>query len=903
MSKLLGRVATRAVTRPRPIVAATVFLAVIGAVLAAARLSPDAGTRTLLDSGSAAFEGTERFKERFGDDAVVVLVKGDLSQLVLGDDLGRLLGLEGCLSGQAPPDQGTPAGVCREIAALDPVRVVYGPATFLNQSAIQANRFLDEQTRAALDDARTAGQRAAASAAERGAPPDEQRRESEAAAAAVLSEYGDEIVALAAEFGQTGLPRLDDPAFVSAIVFDSRRDDGTPKARFAYLFPSSEAALISVRLRPELSDDERRRAIDLIRDAVTDDRFRLDGGSYVVSGVPVVLEGLADELVGETLVALAIALVVMALVLMLVFGRPLRLLPLAIALAASGLTFGLLAALGGSLTMASVAVLPVLIGLAVDYAIQLHARYTEAIAGGLVPGRAAVAAAVSGGPVIGTAAIATAAGFAVLFGSPIPMVRGFGLMLVAGVGFAFAIALTAGLGALSLASERELDPSGSRRPPRPGARGRVMPVDRLFVWSAVVREHLRAPLEVAGRRVRGWAKAALAVSIGAPIRVLLIAAVLAVAGWAAGTRTEVVSDIRELVPDSLPAIEAVDELQAATGVSGEIDVLISGPGVTDPEAIVWMREFRARVLERNGFAGDFPDCRAPETELCPAIALPDLFGSEGAPSRREVASVLRAVPEYFSQAVLASDESGSDPVASIAFGIREMPLADQKRLIDDLRAQIDPADADGPPPGVEAELVGLPVLAADANEELSGSRYWLTLFSLLAVAAVLAAVYRSPGRVLVPLIPIALATGWSALVLAAMGVPLNPMSATLGALVIAIATEFSVILSARFHEERAAGRSVGEALRVTYSRTGIAVLASGVTAIAGFAVLITSGITMLREFGLVTVVDLTVALAGVMLVLPAALVWAEGGFRPFGHLLRPLRGAGRGASEPSKRSG
>jgi predicted RND superfamily exporter protein len=140
---------------------------------------------------------------------------------------------------------------------------------------------------------------------------------------------------------------------------------------------------------------------------------------------------------------------------------------------------------------------------------------------------------------------------------------------------------------------------------------------------------------------------------------------------------------------------------------------------------------------------------------------------------------------------------------------------------------------------------------------------------------VLIAVYRSARRALVPLIPIAFATGWSSLVLWAMGIALNPMSATLGALVIAIATEFSVILSARFSEERAAGLTVGEALRRTYERTGAAVLASGLTATAGFAVLVLSDIRMLRDFGLVTVVDLGVALVGVMLVLPAALVLAE----------------------------
>ena len=52
-------------------------------------------------------------------------------------------------------------------------------------------------------------------------------------------------------------------------------------------------------------------------------------------------------------------------------------------------------------------------------------------------------------------------------------------------------------------------------------------------------------------------------------------------------------------------------------------------------------------------------------------------------------------------------------------------------------------------------------------------------------------------------------------------------------------------------------------------------LASGATAIAGFAALAASDIRMLRDFGIVTVVDLTVSLVGVMLVLPAALVWAE----------------------------
>jgi uncharacterized protein len=156
---------------------------------------------------------------------------------------------------------------------------------------------------------------------------------------------------------------------------------------------------------------------------------------------------------------------------------------------------------------------------------------------------------------------------------------------------------------------------------------------------------------------------------------------------------------------------------------------------------------------------------------------------------------------------------------------------------------------------------------------------------------------RSAPEAAVPLIPIALATGWSGLVLFILGllpgafeVDLNPMSVTLGALVIAISTEFSVLLSARYRQEREGGAGPARAIELAYASTGAAVLASGATAIAGFAALIFSDIRMLRDFGIVTVVDLTVSLLGVMIVLPAALMWAEehGPFR-----VRDLLTAGR----------
>ncbi|MEZ5124539.1 MAG: MMPL family transporter, partial [Solirubrobacterales bacterium] len=247
-------------------------------------------------------------------------------------------------------------------------------------------------------------------------------------------------------------------------------------------------------------------------------------------------------------------------------------------------------------------------------------------------------------------------------------------------------------------------------------------------------------------------------------------------------------------------------------------------------------------------------------------------GGAGDLTRSDVRALLDAVPPYFSQAVITPDEGA----ATLAFGIRLMPLDEQHRVIEAMRDELDP------PPGVTAELVGLPVIAAQANAAVSQPwrRVALLVGGLLAVALVLLVALRSVRRALVPLVPIALATGWSALVLFVLRVDLNPMSVTLGALVVAITTEFSVLLSERYRQERAGGRAPRAALERTYRSTGVAVLAAAITAIAGFAVLIVSDIQMLRDFGWVTVIDLAVALLGVLVVLPAVLVAAERGRAP-----------------------
>ncbi len=876
-----GSLVSAVARRPVAVLVIAGVLALAGAALAL-RLEPQTGTDTLVSGSSRTAKADARFKRDFGDDAVVVLVKGekgrgDLQRTMLGPDLGRLVKLEGCLSGNVPARglKNLPAA-CRELSRLKPAKVVYGPGTFVNTAV---NRINDElaarqQSTSRQAEALAAGARRAS--AKRGDPPARQRRLAAAARRQVQAKFTQDTLQLALRYGITGLPRLDNADFVSKLVFDTRKGEvGVPKSRFAYLFPSSNSALIQVRLRPGLSETDRNRSIELIR-AATEDRSLTPtaGARYVMTGIPVVVQGLADAVRSAIFVLLGAALLLMAATLALVFRSRLRLLPLAVALAAAAMTFGGLALAGGSLTMASIAVLPVLIGLGVDYAIQFQARHDELRARrGLDAREASIAAATAGGPTIASAGLATAVGFLVLLLSPVPLVRGFGALLVAGVVIALVCAVTAGFAAL-------VRFGGPRR--RPADRPRGFP--RLRARADGLRA--RAAGSGAGKGVyRGWRSVrlraveaferAVAYGVYRPRRVLAVGLVVALVGFVADTQSPVVSDVRELVPRDLPALRDVNTLQDETGVAGEIDVTVRAQDITDPAVIGWMTKFQANTLAAAGYrSGDSCSQAKDPPDLCPALSLPDLFGSVDTGQAAQTRGLLDSVPAYFSQGVITPDRK----TANLAFGVRLQSLEDQKRLIDSMEKQLDP------PPGVRADVVGLPARAAQANSQLSSPlRRILTLLAaLLAVFAVLLAFRRDRREAAVPLIPIALAVGWSSGLMFGLGllpgplsVKLNPMSVTLGALVIAISTEFSVLLCARYRQERDAGAPPARAVELAYSSTGAAVMASGLTAIAGFAALIASDIRMLRDFGILTVVDLGVSLVGVMVVLPAALIWAE----------------------------
>jgi hypothetical protein len=134
--RFFDRALSAVLNRPVATIAVVAALALVGLVLAL-QLDTSDSTESLIGGGSDAAQATEQFHREFGDEAVRVLVAGPLERtLLVPENMGKLISLEGCLSGRVP-DEGLkrlPAE-CRSIKEQGAVRSVYGPGTFVNTSA------------------------------------------------------------------------------------------------------------------------------------------------------------------------------------------------------------------------------------------------------------------------------------------------------------------------------------------------------------------------------------------------------------------------------------------------------------------------------------------------------------------------------------------------------------------------------------------------------------------------------------------------------------------------------------------------------------------------------------------------------------------------------------------------
>jgi hydrophobe/amphiphile efflux-3 (HAE3) family protein len=777
----------------------------IGAGIGVTRVTFDASAALLADTGSPAYADQVRFADFFGADPVVVMAEPAKGQQLLTPD--RLVGL---------------AQLEGDLSRLRGVRHVYGPGTLVNT-------FASEVTRRALDLCGTLGTqaetRAAADAKAAGKSTGDQTAAGQQAFDAAVRACAQQ---LAAQYPTLGAPALNNPGFYQELLLEP---DGKVRPFWNAVLPDTGHALITVRMDRNASLADVEAVVNRVDHATTGPTTRqvptstgqtvnapttageLAGTRFTVTGTPAVAAELAGTVRRSLVILLPLAVLAMLAISALVLRVRHRLLAVPVALVAGLWTGGFGALLGLPLTPATLAVLPVVLGLTTDYVLQLANRLAEeprGTAGVLRAARAIV-------PATAVAAAATAAGVLAFAVSPVPLVRQFAIFMAIGVLMSLLAGLLVGLPAVVLLAALR------------SGRTRDAVVSPAPSWERLAR---------AGRL---------------PSAAVLPLAVVGLVGWAALPFIQIETDPARLLPPGSQSVQQAEHVRQAVGAVGELDLVVTGSDVSSPAVVAWMAGAEGRTAGKD---------------LTPITGLPQFlttFNYGKPPDAATTKLILDRLPAYLTQAVASPDRH----MARVAFGVpRLTSVAQDQGLVQ----RVDGAGQ--PPAGYRAYPAGLAVVAASALDRLTADRVRLTLLALGLVLVVLLVAYRRPVPALLAVMPTVVAAGWATGLMWVLSARETPITVLLAGVVIAFATEFGVLWLGRYRSERAAGVDAVIASSVASQRVGPAIVASAAALVAGFAALAVSPVPMVRDFGLWCAGDLALATVAVLVLLPpAARAW------------------------------
>jgi len=227
---------------------------------------------------------------------------------------------------------------------------------------------------------------------------------------------------------------------------------------------------------------------------------------------------------------------------------------------------------------------------------------------------------------------------------------------------------------------------------------------------------------------------------------------------------------------------------------------------------------------------------------------------------------------------LASPEA-PEPVYRDGAGLLALPLQGQDsdvvaEAVERLRDELEQTAPDG----LETAVTGPAGFSTDLKNVFAGADTRLLAVTGSLVLFLLILIYRSPIFWLIPFFTVLLTEGATrglAAVLGEAGLVINGQNAgILSVLVFGAATDYALLLVARYREELTRHEQPGEAMAIALRGAAPAILASGATVIAGLLTLIVAEVDSSASVGPLGAAGIAVALLMSLTVLPATLVIA-----------------------------
>ena len=527
----------------------------------------------------------------------------------------------------------------------------------------------------------------------------------------------------------------------------------------------------------------------------------------------------------------------------------------------------------------------ILIGLGVDYAIHFTSRYREEIGSGNTVSGSATSTLKSVGIALTLATLATIVGFLTNIVSPLPELKDFGILVSAGIFFAFFLVMTF-VPAIRTLLDRRAEKKEN------------INVDAFSSSGDSVLNKIAASSGIIPKKLKIFA--------------LILLFAISGYGYFSFTNLETIFEFTDFLPEDDPVVQTLGLLtdEFGGGFGETTSVLIEGDDLATPEAHNALIASINNLSEKENivvYAGNVaaesvvatlgqllaPQGAAPGAPpAMPDMALLGSLGSYGvdlmsgaqgidALKVKETGDV-QGLYEYLvdldSEAFLATLYFNEDNVVT-AQQVRITTSAGSlgaAQLRDDIYDAFQPMSS----LGISIAATNDAIVTQSVSDLISESQFQSLIFAILASMIFLILYYlidiRKPFLGVITILPVVAIVMGTYLGMYFLDIPLNPVTSTLSGLAIGIGVPFVIHVTNRFRETLLITDSPVDAVRTTLKTTGGSLFGSAFTTMAGFGILMTSSLKPFQQMGQVVVVALGFALVASILILPTLLVfWAN----------------------------
>ena len=423
-------------------------------------------------------------------------------------------------------------------------------------------------------------------------------------------------------------------------------------------------------------------------------------------------------------------------------------------------------------------------------------------------------------PAVLISLIATALGLLSLFKSKVPMIQDFGLMLTIGIAIAFLLALFILLPVLAIRTKlNEKD-------------------------KKIVNKKTSKYVVVMKRITKGVLKFKYII--------IVIALLLAGLGFFFDQKVGVETDMGTFMPQDSEALSDINELRDLIGSTDRIVLMYEAD---DIEAYSVLVEVKA-VTEM--IKNDYND------NVMMVGSVSSILDMASTNSWNEVnyGVYLDQLPSE----QLALVQSAEENIGIVNISLADMDDESFELFITELNGSLTDLDL-----SFDVTITGQSVVDQEMLNSMTSDRLIITLISIMLVFFVLLVIYRNIFKSIIAILPIILIVGWSGGIMYALGFSYTPLTSTIGALIVGIGTEFTILILMRYYELKKQSKNEEEAIINAVGLMSKPIIVSAITTIGGFSALVFSDFQILSNFGIMTLINISLALFSSIFVLPALL--------------------------------